>query len=800
LTRALIAVYAGGIVLVLPLQRARCDMLLSVLAFPALAISVAFLRISSTTPARRIQWASAALVLLSGCVTPGISGTEELVIAAHRELKDGNHEYALELLTRAIETDPQDDEPYEARAFIYSARMGQHDRAIDDLTRAIALSSQPAWTFGARGDVHRAAGRIPESLADYDKAIELDATNASYFRRRAWVRVMLGDTGGAREDFSRAVQLDPQDGESWGGRGEMLLKTKDHAAAIRDLSRAIQINPQNARHLRSRAIAYQNAGDLKSAILDLSRAAELNPDDARTYHMRASARWARGETPEARDDADRALAIDPARVATHSLRARIRRELGDHAGALADLDHVVRFRPESGAARYMIGLVHFDRGEMPEAIGYLRDALRLGADDFDTRIALAAALQRRDDFRTSLAELAEAVEARPQDPRPFVLRSRAHRRLGNTDLALADEGKADDAYGEDVVASFHFGPDAPGIVIPLIVAGEPVPVFLDTGAPGLMLDASLAHILGTKKATREVGAFESTISIDVHEAPRIQLGRTPIEGIDEVAVLDLTAQSEASHQAFKGIAGLAVVARFVLQIDFERGTVRFLEPSAGEHPEWGSRLPMVECGARACVESTVMGKTRKFMLDTGYNGTGVIDDELFGQLVSNGALPTAEVLGRNLSGDTRRREARITSFRLGPFTHRGLVLGSSPWCILGTDYLSRYVITMDFPYMRLYLRPARQYSRPDESNLTGLCLVRRHDRILVHDVYGDSPAADAGIKAGDVVTHIDGRPVEDMSRLEIFGRETAPPGSQRTYRVLRGDKTFGVELVLRRRL
>jgi len=59
--------------------------------------------------------------------------------------------------------------------------------------------------------------------------------------------------------------------------------------------------------------------------------------------------------------------------------------------------------------------------------------------------------------------------------------------------------------------------------------------------------------------------------------------------------------------------------------------------------------------------------------------------------------------------------------------------------------------------------------------------------VIVSDITPDSPAAKAGLKSGDIVLDLDGRPVADSRRLKFAVAATAP-GREVKVRVLRNDK------------
>jgi serine protease Do len=66
--------------------------------------------------------------------------------------------------------------------------------------------------------------------------------------------------------------------------------------------------------------------------------------------------------------------------------------------------------------------------------------------------------------------------------------------------------------------------------------------------------------------------------------------------------------------------------------------------------------------------------------------------------------------------------------------------------------------------------------------------LKAREGALVSDVQPDSPGARAGIKSGDVITAIDGKPVTSASHLSLAVGET-PPGTRLTLDVLRNGGT-----------
>jgi membrane-associated protease RseP (regulator of RpoE activity) len=120
--------------------------------------------------------------------------------------------------------------------------------------------------------------------------------------------------------------------------------------------------------------------------------------------------------------------------------------------------------------------------------------------------------------------------------------------------------------------------------------------------------------------------------------------------------------------------------------------------------------------------------------------------------------------------------------------------------LIGGQILSRYRVTIDYARKRAVLAPARRANDSYEFDASGLSLVAEYPTFKskkVRLVLPGSPAATAGIKAGDQLLAIDDRPVSDTSLAELRMMLRL---SGKTYllRIRRGDEQILVSLITRR--
>jgi C-terminal processing protease CtpA/Prc len=89
---------------------------------------------------------------------------------------------------------------------------------------------------------------------------------------------------------------------------------------------------------------------------------------------------------------------------------------------------------------------------------------------------------------------------------------------------------------------------------------------------------------------------------------------------------------------------------------------------------------------------------------------------------------------------------------------------------IGGGLMRHFTMFFDYSRSRVTLEPNANVDEPFEFDMSGLGLTTSgvpYDRILVENVRADSPAALVGIKPGDRVVSIDGKPAATMTLEKI---------------------------------
>jgi hypothetical protein len=254
----------------------------------------------------------------------------------------------------------------------------------------------------------------------------------------------------------------------------------------------------------------------------------------------------------------------------------------------------------------------------------------------------------------------------------------------------------------------------------------------------------------------------------------------------------------SGHEVY-GFLGMSFLARYVVHIDFDRGEVIFLR-AVPRHA--GQRLPIRMESGWPTLELTLPGpKGRRphvFVLDTGACGFGSGDlrSDQFEQLVKEGKLLVVKkTLFESAAGSSTSRIGQLDMTELPGFRHRKLLFGEAQRNLLGLNYLSRFIVTFDFPGRGLYLVKGERYGRPDLWDHSGLHVFRPKGQTAIHSIDPGSAGAAVGLKAGDVLLTVDGRPTDRMT-LHALRQLLCAEGRTIRLTVRRGGQELAVTLKL----
>ena len=222
--------------------------------------------------------------------------------------------------------------------------------------------------------------------------------------------------------------------------------------------------------------------------------------------------------------------------------------------------------------------------------------------------------------------------------------------------------------------------------------GEKLPFFIDTACASTLLDKSLVAKLGTPLA----GKYKSPR----YPAPKLFLGDAQLKTGDFIGVNDFTKESAEAGQRIMGVLGIDCLKHYCIQLDFEAGKIRFLDPSHLATASLGQAFPLTYFGEwrQPCIQNCnlVEAKGKPTLIDSGYaHADGTLDAEQFAAAIRDGTVIPIK---------NRPGWARLGRCVWYGETYTNLLIAKADWNAIALGFLARHLVTLNFPKLKVYLK------------------------------------------------------------------------------------------------
>ncbi len=260
-------------------------------------------------------------------------------------LQAGNHDLAVQLITKAIRTNP--------RAAAYHCNLGNaldeqglFEEAAASQRKAIDLNPEYAMAHNNLGNAEKALGKLDDAVASYRKAIAIKPEYPEALSNLGLALIELGRLDDAIASFRDALALAP-----------------DYAEAHSNLGNALV-----------------DQGLLDQAVASHRKAVELKPDFAKAHSNLGAALKEAGKQEEAITCYREALRIDPTLHGTHMSLGAALQEQGLLEDAIASYQEAVALDPVYPELHNDLGLAHQALGRLEDAVGSYHEALAIRPD------------------------------------------------------------------------------------------------------------------------------------------------------------------------------------------------------------------------------------------------------------------------------------------------------------------------------------------------------------------------------------------------------------------------------------
>lgn len=309
------------------------------------------------------------------------------------------------------------------------------------------------------------------------------------------------------------------------------------------------------------------------------------------------------------------------------------------------------------------------------------------------------------------------------------------------------------------------------IYIPSRVEGTETQVLLDSGAEATVLDKKFAEKLGLKlegdiAAVGTGGQQQASFASGVD----IQIGDMTLKNLT-VAVIDLSAIEAQLNHPLPVILGKEVFNQLVVDLDFVARKIGFHEPAGFVPPLGATAVPVKEEGGLRAVQVSIEGDAPAWSdFDLGNGSPLIVYPAYWEPRKLLDGRPSSKTLAGAVGGLKQQNVTTLRTLSFGGATFRDVpailteagasavdsdrTLGN-----LGLPILSRFRLIADYPQDRLYLVPlADQVPLPFRKERSGMVTRAAGDRFVIQNVWPGSPAEAAGLKPGDEIVSVDGKP------------------------------------------
>jgi tetratricopeptide (TPR) repeat protein len=234
---------------------------------------------------------------------------------------------------------------------LLALQAGQHDHAVEWLTRAIRQDPRTDF-LTTLGVTLKQMGRLDEALKVFDKAVQLKPDDAELWKHLAGALLALNRSAEALLAYQHALHLDPRHWEAAYQSGLILHRMERFEEALAQLDRCVALRGDHVPTLQMHARALRSLKRYEECLADNMRAYALDAADAFTCNNIGDALQLLGRHEEGLAWFDKALLLRPETAEIFYNKGFALHQLHRHDEAIAAFERAVALDPSHTRAAY----------------------------------------------------------------------------------------------------------------------------------------------------------------------------------------------------------------------------------------------------------------------------------------------------------------------------------------------------------------------------------------------------------------------------------------------------------------
>ena len=204
---------------------------------------------------------------------------------------------AIDVLKDAIKANPNNAEPYQQLAFIYTRYLKKTDQAIDYANRAIALNPGDVEGYQRLVEIELAAGQERRALEALDRALKVHSNDPNFWLRlgKLYVAILFkADSQPKLDELTKTNEIFKKAGENAGDDPGILKDVADYYAASQQLKEAIplylrvlELQPDDANAQEKLATGFVLTNQRDKAVEMLEQIIKEHPEKYQPYDLLA---------------------------------------------------------------------------------------------------------------------------------------------------------------------------------------------------------------------------------------------------------------------------------------------------------------------------------------------------------------------------------------------------------------------------------------------------------------------------------------------------------------------------------